>query len=246
MKLSEAVKLMDSQVGRDLAMAAMSGADRYVYDGMSIFLAEAGFVLRIVIRVAEKIPKQERVSLLSQCISDATDDTMAFRVLTYLTRNDLDFDLSVSLEQVYLIFAERMRKRYGPDVDAWNIDLSTSDKDAFNLWGHHDPEGKRIQHDFWLRYIGDSKSRLARIFQGIFMPIAICTSDPTVFIENKIAVSDLSRLYESLADDKDITDSDRVSLRRLKRFLDGKFKNGVGFDQLDDRSGEEQHSGSTA
>jgi hypothetical protein len=245
MKLSDAAKSMDVNSGRNLAFAAMIGADRYVYDGMFIFHAEGGFALRIVIRVAEKIPTEERVSLLSQCISDATDDTMAFRILTYLTRKDLDFNLSVSLEQVYSSFAERMRRLYGPHVDAWNADLSTSDKDAFNLWGHHDPEDKSTEHDFWLRYIGDSRSRLARIFQGIFMPVSIYTSDPAIFVENKISLSDLRRLYESLQDEKEMTDSDRVSLRRLKRLLDGEFKNGIDYHQLEDRPEEENRSGST-
>jgi hypothetical protein len=236
MKLSEAVKTMNEDVGRGLVNAAMIAADKYVYDSMFIFLAEAGYALRIVIRVAEKIAMQEREALLSQCILEAADDTMAFRVLTRLTGNKSDFDLGISMEQLYPRFAERMRTRYGPEVNPRNVDLTTSDKDAFNLWGHKDAADKATQYDFWLRYIGESRSRLARTFEGIFMPLGLFDSDPTPYVENKISTSDLKRLFEILPDDNAMTDSDRRSLRRLKRFLDGDFKNGIGFQQLDDPS----------
>jgi hypothetical protein len=167
---------------------------------------------------------------------EAADDTMAFRVLTRLTGNKSDFDLGISMEQLYPRFAERMRTRYGPEVNPRNVDLTTSDKDAFNLWGHKDAADKATQYDFWLRYIGESRSRLARTFEGIFMPLGLFDSDPTPYVENKISTSDLKRLFEILPDDNAMTDSDRRSLRRLKRFLDGDFKNGIGFQQLDDPS----------
>jgi hypothetical protein len=179
---------------------------------------------------------------LSECILVASDDTMAFRVLVWLTGSKSDFDLGVSMEQLYPRFAERMRSRYGPEVDAWNVDLTTSDKDAFNLWGKSDPADKETQYNFWRRYIGQSGSRLARTFQGIFMPVGLYQSDPTPHVENTISTSALKSLYEALPYDNDLTDSDRKSLRRLKRFLDGDFKNGIDFHQLNDPGEDEPDS----
>lgn len=177
-KLSDAVTSMSTQVGLAPVHAAVRAADKYVYDRFTGF-GEAGHAIRIVIRVAEKVPTSERAALLSQCIVEAADDTMALRILTRLTGQQSDFNLGVSLEQVYSSFAKRMRSRYGPGVDAVSIDLSTSDPEAFNLWGLRDPADRAAQYDFWLRYIGESKSRLARSFQGIFMPVGIYEKDPT-------------------------------------------------------------------
>jgi hypothetical protein len=69
------------------------------------------------------------------------------------------------------------------------------------------------------------------------MPVGIYEKDPTPFVENKISTLDLRRLYETLPNDEAMTESDRKSLHRLKRFLNGEFANGIGFDQLDDRVG---------
>ncbi len=226
-KLSDAVQSIPVDVAKAILFGAMKAADQYVYDSMFMGSAEGGHVLRIVIRVAEKCPSSERLSLLSQCITDATDDTMAFRIVNNLTGKRSDFDLNVSKDDLYPYFAERMRQRYGRDVDVSNLNLSTSDVAAFNLWGQKDPKDREVQHDFWVRYIGQSRVRLAQSFQTTIMPIAIYQTDPTPFVENKISVSDLKRLYETLPADNSLTESDQKSLRRLKRFLDGEFKNGV-------------------
>jgi hypothetical protein len=236
-KLSDRVTSMRPEVGRALVDAAMRAADKYVYDSAFPWFGEAGHALRMVKNLAEKTPRANRAALLSRCIDEAADDTMAFRICTRLTAQQADLNLGVSLEEIYPGFAKKMRSRYGPGADAQNVDLSTSDANAFNLWGLRDPEDRKLEHAFWVRYIGESKSRLAQAFQGIFMPVGIYEKDPTPFVENKISTLDLRRLYETLPNDEAMTESDRKSLHRLKRFLNGEFANGIGFDQLDDRVG---------
>ena len=66
------------------------------------------------------------------------------------------------------------------------------------------------------------------------MPVGLYETDPTPYVENKIATVDLKRLYDTLPEGGDMTDQDRSSLRSLKAFLDGAFKNGVGLHQLED------------
>jgi len=66
------------------------------------------------------------------------------------------------------------------------------------------------------------------------MPVGIYETDPTPYVENKIATVDLKRLYDTLPESGDMTDQDPRSLRRLKAFLEGEFKTGVELHQLED------------
>jgi hypothetical protein len=151
---------------------------------------------------------------------------MAFRISTILTQQEGDSNLDVSIVDLYEAFAERMRKRYDRDVDAANFDLSTSDSWALEYWGRN-PEDRKIQNEFWLRYIGNSRARLAYAFREFFLPLAAYTVDPTTFVQNRISLDDLKRLYDDLPDDPAMTDSDHKSLKRLGRLLAGEFKNGI-------------------
>ena len=240
-KLSDYVRLLAPEVGVSLVHATMHGANEYVYDSIFIGMGEAGHVLRIIIRVSEKMPKAARAHLLSQSIIEATDDTMALRVLTNLTGKRSDFDLDVSFAELYPAFIKRMRRRYGREVDAASIDLSASDPFAFNLWGSAqikgdpvtiDPEDRLIQYDFWRRYIGNSRARLAQDFQGSVMPVGVYTEDPAPSVENKMSLDDLRRFYDDLPTAEPLTDSEEKSLRMLSRFLKGDFKHGIDINQL--------------
>jgi hypothetical protein len=245
-KLSQAAqKSMPLSTGKALVRATMRSAHKYTYDMMAAF-GEAGHVLRIVLRIAERLPAPERPNLLADCILEAADDTMALNILTKLTGQHDDFDLGVSLAQLYPAFIKRMRKRYGRDVDEATIDLSTSDPWAFNYWGYEpkaegitiDPEDKTIQRDFWLRYIGSSRARLAQVFRRFLLPASVSyTSDVAPFVENKIPLGDLRRLYEQLPDDGNLDDNDRQALRTLRRVLDGEFKNGADAGLYSDEAG---------
>jgi KAP family P-loop domain len=240
-KLAEAAqKSMPLPTGKDLVHAAMTAAHKYTYDMMAGF-GEAGHILRIVLRVAQRLPLSERLKLLEHSILEAADDTMALNILTKLTGKRPDFDLDVSLAQLYPAFTKRMRQRYARDVDAENLDISTSDPWAFNYWGHDpktegitfDPEDKAIQRDFWLRRIGNSRARLAEVFRDFFLPASVSyTSDVAPFVENKIPLEDLKRLYEQLPDVGALSSIDRRSLRTLGRVLHDEFKNGAGPGEL--------------
>ena len=242
-KLADAVTQdMSASVGKSVVHAIARNADKFLYDMMAPF-AEAGHALRIIIRVAAKLPQAEREPLLSACILEATDDTLAFRVLRYLTGKHEDFDLGVSFADLYPSFIKRMRTRYGREVDANLVDLSTADPIAFDTWGLQnpgngvsvDPEDRAIQHNFWARHIGNSRQRLAQDFRTFILPHSwIYSQDATISVENKIPVAKLKELYEQLPDDGIETDEDRRALRNLQRLLNGEFKSGIGPDGLHD------------
>ena len=242
-KLADRVQLQRTSLSTATALVhvCMHAAHRYVYDSSFVGLGEAGHVLRIIIRVALRLPAEQRTALLSQCIDEATDDTMALRIQTVLSKPGRDFDLSISFSELYPSFVKRMRTRYGRDVDLESVNLSFSDPRAFNLWGAFDltkegiivdPEDRAIQRDFWLRHIGNSKSRLAQTFSLFFMPEGIYQGDPVPFVENKIPLADLQNLYRSLTEGELLSEADRKALRRLGSLLIGEFKNGIGLDVL--------------
>jgi KAP family P-loop domain len=242
-KISDVIETAELGLARAWTHTAIVTANEVAYEGLFFALGEAGHVLRMVLRFAQRQPKSERSAFLSECIDEAADDTMAFKILTTLTDPKSDANLSVSFVQLYPAFIQRMRRRYGRDVDAASVDLSTSDPPSFNLWGMRDlskyelqpdPDDRDIQHDFWKRYIGHNKGRLIRIFNEIFMPSGIYQTDPETFVENKMSVELIRKLFSELPDD---FDQDEITLKyvnRLARFLRGDFKNGISIEQIDD------------
>lgn len=233
-KLADAAKkTIPISAAKSLGEAAAKAASSYTYDMMPAF-GEAGHVLRMILFIAQRLSKTDRIAFLRQCILNATDDTMAFNILRIVTKQEGDSNIDVTIADLYEGFAERMRKRYGRDVDAANFDLSTSDSWAMEYWGRDlrasgipsNLEDRKMQNDFWLRYIGNCKVRLAQAFR-FFLPVAAYTTDPAPLVQNRISLEDLERLYNDLPDDPALTDSDRKSLSLLGRFLAGEFKNGI-------------------
>jgi KAP family P-loop domain len=237
-KLSELVKSLQPEQASALSKAVIRTADQYTYDPLSSVFAEAGHALRILIRAAEVLPMQDRQDLLTGSIREATDDTMAFRVLTASTNTKGDVQLGITFSELYPSFIERMRKQYGPTVDAATVNLETSDPRAFNLWGaltldgiSIDPEERKIQRDFWLRRIGTSRKQLAYVFDHFIMPKDyMYNEDPTNFIETKLPVEDLRRLIQVLPEDEEPSSDQERSLNRLSKFLNGDFSRGIPID----------------
>jgi hypothetical protein len=62
------------------------------------------------------------------------------------------------------------------------------------------------------------------------MPKAMYSGNPEPFIENKIPVAELRRLSETLVEDETLTEANKLSLRLLRRLLNGDFANGVAID----------------
>jgi hypothetical protein len=233
-KLAEASKTISVKVAKALGKAAAKASASYTYDMMPAF-GEAGHVLRMILFVAQRLVAAERVTFLRECILNATDDTMAFNVLTILTKQEGDSNIGVSVGDLYESFAERMRERYGRKVDAANFDLSTSDPWALEYWGRDlrasgissNPDDRKMQNEFWLRYIGSSRERLALAFRGFFLPVAAYSTDPAPLVENRISLDDLRRLYNTLPDDPALSERDQKSLKLLGRFLAGEFASGI-------------------
>jgi KAP-like P-loop domain-containing protein len=233
-KLAGRAKFIAESSAKSLGLAAVKVSANYTYDMMPQF-GEAGHVLKMIHAIAVRLLQTERVTFLQECILDSNDDTMAFNIFRILTNQEGNASLKVTAADLYKSFAARMRKRYGRNVDAANFDFSTSDTWALEYWGRDlsasgiasDPEDRKIQHEFWLRYIGTSRAHLAHAFRDFFMPVAAYSTDPAPLVENRISVQDLKRLYEELPEDASLTSRDQKSLDLLRRFLAGDFKDGI-------------------
>jgi hypothetical protein len=126
------------------------------------------------------------------------------RVLTVLTPPDSNGYQGVSFAELYPAFIKRMRSRYCRDIDVGTVDLKTSDKSTFDIWGSadlskhgltFDPEDRAIQTNFWKRYIGQSKSRLTQVFNKHLVPVGVRISDgPYADCEHEIDVQTLRTL----------------------------------------------------
>lgn len=239
-KLSEQVKTLDLALATEIVLACMGVAGKLAYD-MFFSVGEAGDVLRMVVRVAErKEEHSDRVAFLGECIRVAGDDTMSHRILRSCSKPGQDFDLGVSFAEMYAYFIQRLVGKYGPGADHRNPDLRLTDWETFNLWGFSDftregfevdpkqvAENRANQRTFWLDYIGTSEKRLADAFFRFILPVMEYQGDPRQFIENKIPISDLKQLYESAVNDGPLTVDQEAALAMLKRILDGEFTTGI-------------------
>ena len=236
-KLSVVAAEFSKSDAKRLALTAVREAKEYTYDLFAGF-GEAGHVTRIVIRTAEKMDHDERVSFLKECIEVANDDTLAVRVLSTLTNPNTDVRLGVKNEELRPAFIDRMRRQYGPEADA-RRDLTTSDPEAFLQWGwvhpdaEKDTEDRRIQRDFWLRRIGQSRKRLAEVFDTFIMPRKFAyPNDPAPVVENTLSIATLENLFNELPDDEVLNDVETRAFDRMRRLIAGEYKNGVPMSEI--------------
>ncbi len=66
------------------------------------------------------------------------------------------------------------------------------------------------------------------------MPEGIYPSDPQPYVERMLPIADLRDMLSELPNDGGLGESELKSLRRLKRLLDGAFKDGIPIDALGD------------
>jgi hypothetical protein len=241
-KLSDVAPKVSLPVGQAWVEAAMLEAKSLTYDRMVGF-GEAGHIFRMVLRIAQALPMTKRLAFLERCIVNATDDSMSFWLVTRLTSDENDFNLKLSFADLYPSFIRRMRARYGREVDVEHVDITTGDAAAFDLWGMQlppkynvtaDPEDRAIQYDFWRRYIGNSRLRLVQLFAGMFLPEGLIDGPTDPFVENKLDVATIRRLNDELPQVGVVTDYDKKAERKLQRFLRGDFKNGIGFENMEE------------
>ena len=170
-KLGGALGRVEDITAERVAYASAVRAADYGYDLMN--LGEAARALNIVFIAAQKVSKTSAAQrILEGAMARATDDTFAKRLLEYTqdaNRNRVLTDFSnVNPSKIKGAFIERMRRRYGPGVDINEVDITKGDWSAFRTWVDNSPEDTRLEQDFWRKFIGGNRKRLAQTINFIY------------------------------------------------------------------------------
>lgn len=215
-----------------VAYALARHASDYVYDIMYGW-AEAGRALVMVFTIAQRFAKSSTVQrILERSISESTDDTFALRILTLGTEpgrnNQILVDFShVNADALKRVYAERMEHRYGQSTDISKVNLTQADRNAFVVWAKYSQKTREVEIQFWRRFIGNSRKRLAQAVNFIF-PIRgyLWESDPTPHVELLFPMVEFKTLLESSPQEQ-LDENEAQALDTLQRLISGEFKNGV-------------------
>jgi KAP family P-loop domain len=227
-KLGRIVQVrLNNSAAEWLAYAAASRATDYAYDVMNI--GEAARALNIVFEAAQKLSSSSKAQeILVGAMKRAADDTFAKRLLEFTerkVRNQILLNVDhIDPKKVKLAFVERMRRRYGRDVDADKVDIATGDWWAFRTWADNSEEDRKEVADFWRRYIGASRKRLAQAINVLY-PKGSWSEDPRPFISTVFPFDELRGLVETLNDGQQLDEVEANAMLRFGELLEGKWFN---------------------
>jgi hypothetical protein len=216
-----------------LAYGAAKHARDFVYDSIMFMVAEAGRAIVLVFEVAQRFSRSSKVQqILERSIADSTDDTFALRILTLSTeteRNKILVDVShVNPDALKRVFAERMERRYGPQVDISQVKITEGDRTAFVIWAQSSDKARSLEIDFWRRFIDNSRKRLAQAADFIF-PFRrfLWETDPTPHVDLLFPTAEFKTLLEKLPSEEQLEASETEALDGLRKLISGEFKSGV-------------------
>jgi hypothetical protein len=209
-----------------VAYVASSRATDYTYD--QINTGEAARALNIVFESAQRFSGSTKAQqILVGAMTRATDDTFALRLLEYTENKDRNKILvnHTYVDKVDLkrAFVDRMRSRYGREVDANLVNISTGDRHAFRRWIDNSEEDREIEVEFWKRYIGNSRKHLAQAINFIYPAGYTWSEDPRNWVQKFIAVDELKTLLETANGDEPLDAVELAGIARFQQLLAGKW-----------------------
>ncbi len=207
-----------------LAYAAADHAADYAYDLVNI--GEAARALNIVFEAAQKLSSTSKAQvILNEAMRRAADDTFARRLLEYTEDSDRNKVLTnfknIDPKQVRLAFINRMRERYGRD-NASNVDISKGDWWAFRWWFDNSEEDARIEKDFWRKFIGASRKKLAQALNFAFPVGFTWSEDPRPIMDKILPLDDVRKLIVELGPEQ-LDKVEEAGLKRFSEMLDGNW-----------------------
>ena len=191
-------------------------------------IGEAARALNIVFIAAQKLSSSSVAQqILENSIIRATDDTFAKRLLEFTQNRDrnrvlTDFS-NIDTDKVKDAFIDRMRRRYGPSVDASRVDISRGDWWAFRIWTDNSAEDTKIEQEFWRRFIGTSRKRLAQMINFIYPGgNAVWSEDPRPMIDKLFPTADIAWLLKDLPAE-DLDEVEAKGIDRFESLMQGKY-----------------------
>jgi hypothetical protein len=223
-KLSRASERLSATEAERLAYAAAAHASDYRYDRMNV--GEAAYALNIVFIAAQKVSTSHPQRVLEGAMACASDDTFAVRILEYTedrTRNKILTDFSnIEVAAIKRVFVERMRKRYA-DSDIKTVNITHGDWYAFRRWVENSDDDRKIEQEFWRKYIGFSRKRLAQAIKFIYPGDGFWSEDPTPLVDGLFPLSEITRLLNELIEVEELDDGEAKGLARMKDLMEGKY-----------------------
>jgi hypothetical protein len=214
------------RIAEQLAYAAAASAADYGYDMMN--LGEAAKALNIVFIAAQKLSSSSMAQqILENAMIRTTDDTFAKRLLEFTQNKDRNRVLTdfshIDTDKVKGAFVDRMRRRYGPTVEASQVDITKGDWWAFRFWTDNSADDAKIEQEFWRKFIGTSRKWLAQMVNFIYPGgNTIWSEDPRPMIDKLFPTSDVAQLLSDLPAEN----WDEVEAKGIERFeslLEGRY-----------------------
>ena len=163
---------------------------------------------------------------MEAAIACASDDTFAVRILEYTedrTRNKILTDFSnIDVAAIKRVFVERMGKRYA-DSDIKTVNITHGDWYAFRRWVENSDDDRKIEQEFWRKYIGFSRKRLAQAIKFIYPGDGFWSEDPTPLVDGLFPLSEITRLLNELVEGEELDEGEAKGLARMKDLMEGKY-----------------------
>ena len=211
-RLSRKLDRLSEAATEHLAYAAAAQASEYVYDLMNV--GEAAEALKIVFAAAQRLSATTAVQrVLEGAMRKASHDTFAVGLLDGIENRDrnhilLDFS-HVEVARVEHAFVERMRNRYGQRPQG-ELVISHSDWWAFRRWIKDSDKDREVEREFWRRFIGGGRKRLAQAINFIYPGGVAWQGSPVPMVDELFPLVEFKRLLGELHEGEDWTISKRA------------------------------------
>jgi hypothetical protein len=82
-----------------------------------------------------------------------------------------------------------------------------------------------MEQDFWRRFIGRSRKRLAQAINFVYPGDSSWQSDPTPIVSSLFPVDEAARLLDALkADDTSLNEAESSAIARMRDLFAGKYQ----------------------
>jgi hypothetical protein len=229
-KLARRAQELDPATTEHLAYVAAQHAANYQYD-IGPFLGEARYALNIVFVAAQELAKSDPQRVLETAMARASDDRFAAQLLRLVQspdRNKILTDFSrVDATKLETVFVRRMQSLYGGVASEPGSELEHADWWAFERWAEYSQADRLAEHEFWRRFIGRSRKRLAQASDFLYPGNVYWENDPTPIVDGLFPLGEIKELLASLDTTEELSDSEKAALARLEELLDGKPRIGM-------------------
>jgi hypothetical protein len=226
-KLTRHSETLTNRAAENLAYAVATRAADYRYDIFN--LGEGGSALGIVLTAAQKLSGDTAVQrVLEGAIKRASDDTFAVRLMGYAegsSRNRIFTASSrVDVAKLKRVFMDRMQRRYGAEGATETASIAQGDWYAFRCWAANSEEDRRNEQDFWRRFIGSSRKRLAEAIKFLYPSNVLWKPSPGPIVDVLFPLKEFGHLLNELPDSEELNEAERSDIQRMHDLLDASIR----------------------